>query len=447
MTNRPEYVYPYMFAGLIILQALLLFYWAATMPVASAYEGDIIFVAEEMLKSGNWLWPKTVENRLVYHTPVLPYMLAAAGHALVPFNLAGFRLFGILLYLPALWGFFSVIRIYLNARTAFYSSCIIACCLPFIWQMQLATPDGLLAILAAGAILGFYLLLKTNKQKYFWLLYLSLAAGMLIKGLPALVLPLLIMMVYLMFKVKMNGTAIKKLSPGKGVLLVAAIVLPWYAYAGFKSGGSWLTIFWDEFHRQQYFHENLQAEGAFYLPFLYIILMLLPFGVYFPRSFSYSWKYRFKKDFLLLSGLFVMIVLFFYAFSGTFYPHYLLPALPFAAVAIAYRFDAVSGRSLVKMSMDAEHALLALLAFLIPGACLYLLSEGSGAGFEFQLLNILLAAVLPAGTLITLWLWVKKRTDEGMAALVFSYILFFFLLLSAAQNNPDLHEWLQKILF
>lgn len=447
MINRTENVYSYMFTGLLVLQAIILLFWAVTMPVASVYEGELIFAAENMVRTGKWLWPETARNKVVYHTPVLPYWFSAAGHLLIPAGLSGFRIFHLLLYLSGLSGFLWLVKNYLNARTAFYTGCILTACLPFLWQMQLSTPDGPAAIFAVGALSGFYLRLKTNKKRYLWVLYGSLAAGMLSKGLLILVIPLLIMMVYLMFKIKMNETALNKLKAGKGVLLTLLIVLPWYAFAGFKDGGRWLSIFLNKFHWQQYVHGNTEAEGAFYLPYLFVLLMLLPLGVYFPRSFSYSWKYRVKKDFLLLAGLSILIILLFFAFSDTFYPHYLLPALPFCAVAIAYRFDAVSGRPLIKMGMTAEHFILALFALLIPAGCWYLLWMKSEGGPELNLYPIILVSILPLGTCITFFMWHKKQTEQGLMVLTFSSLLFFALLLYIASANPALWGWLSKVLY
>ena len=447
MTNRPENVYSYMFTGLLALQAIILFYWAATMPIASAYEGEIMRAAAQMVKSGNWFMPRLADHKVVYHTPILAYWLAAAGHVLFPKNLIGFRLLNILFYLPAFWGFFVLSKKYLDARTAFFSCCILVSSLAFTWQMQLATPDGPAAIFFCGALAGFYLILKTNDHKFFWLLYGCLAAGLLIKGLVSLLLPLLIMMVYLMFKIKMNGAVLKKLLPGKGFLLLLLLCVPWYLYAGIQEQGNWLSRFWTDYHWQQYFSDNPQAEGAFYMPFLYLILMMLPFGIFLPLSFSYSWKYRIKKDLLLLSLLSIILILLFYAFSGTFYPHYLLAALPLSALAIGYRFSSKAGRSLLKMGMNVEIGIMALLAILIPFACWYILKEDVEGNHSLTLLFIFLLAILPLGTMGTGVLWANKRTDDGMTLLAISYLLFSAILVYFAQINNTLSNYLDLLVY
>ena len=411
------------------------------------YEADFFGASHLFIQEASALLPRLENGQLLFHTPVLPYWLSSLGHLLLPDSPLGFRLLPILLALAALWGFFNTARQYLDARAAFYSCCVLAASLAFCWQFMLATPDSLLAISTSMALFGFYLYLKTRKKRYFWFLYPALAAGVLCKGLPALVLPVIIMVVYLMFKIKMDERSLKKLQAGKGFLLVFLLSAPWFIYAGLYTEGKWLEEFFGYYHVERYFGLPEEAEASFFLPFLYILLLSLPFGTFLPAAFGYSWKYKVKKDILMLSCLSLLIMLLFYGFSDTFFPHYLLAALPFAALLIGAYFSSLAGRSLGKMKSPLGLALLLLLSFAVPIYLYLQLGEtmSSLPGLPAVLFYSGLG-VLPLGTLGTFFLWQRKRTDAGWCLLSLSFLLFNGLLIELARIERGLWEQLEMIL-
>lgn len=447
MLNRPENIFTYLFASLLFLLAAVLLYWGFRFP-AFGYETHIFEASWYSIQEGGHSLPRLPNGEQLYHTPILPYWISSLGGLLVGNSSLGFRLLHIALAIAGVWGFFRVARQYLDARAAFYSCCVLAASLPFGWQMMLATPDSLAALSVSSALLTFYLYLKTRKEKYFWLLYGSLAAGILSKGLLPLVLSLFSMVVYLMFKIKMDVHTLRKIRAGKGSLMVLLLSAPWFIYAGFQTGGTWLQVFFHDYHIGRFFGETETAEAPFYQAFLYSILLILPFGVFLPGGFSYSWKYKVKKDLLFLSALSLMVILFFFAFSDTFYPHYLLPALPFAALLVGYRFSSLAGRSLIKLTGVPGIALLVILSFGLPVYLFMLLQgkSGSFSGLDLSLFYILLG-ILPLATLSCLYLWHRKKTDAGVCLLTLSYLLFNLLLMwRLAPADESLWEPLKMLL-
>lgn len=446
MLNRPENIFTYLFAALLFLLAAIVLYWGYRFP-AFGYESHFFEASSFSIQEGGYLLPRLPNGKLLYHTPILPYWISSLGHLLIGNSSLGFRILPIILVLGGLWGFFSVARKYLDARAAFYSCCVLAASLPFCWQMMLATPDSLSALSVCSALLAFYLYLKTRKEKYFWLLYGSLAVGILSKGLLPLLLSLSSMVVYLMFKIKMDVHTLRKIRVGKGFIFVLLLSAPWFIYAGLQTGGTWLQVFFQNYPIGRYFGGPEAGEAPFYQPFLYVILLILPFGVFLPAAFSYSWKYKVKKDLLFLSALSLLVTLFFFAFSDTFYPHYLLPALPFAALLIGYRFSSLAGRSLIKLTGIPGIALLVLLSFGLPVSIFMLLQETSGSlsGVELGLFYVLLG-ILPLATLCCLYLWQRKKTDAGLCLLTLAYLLFNLLLMRLAPAEESLWESLMVLL-
>lgn len=446
MINRPENIFRYLFIALMTALAVLLLFWASFMPAASSYEKEIMEAAAVMVSDGDWGIPRLQNGAILYHTPILPYWLAAAGHVLWPDSYLGYRIMQLLLGLLAFGGYFKVIREYLDARTAYYSSCVLVSALFFCWQLNLSTPDSLYALSIGVPVFAFYFYLKTTKEQYFWWLYGGIAVGILSKGLLPLIILLLIVVIHLMFRIKMNSSTFTKLCFGRGMGLVALLVLPWYIYVGITTGGSWLFTFWQNYHVDLYFGDAGQAEGAFYHPFGAVLLGLMPFGVFLFRALPFGWRYRVRKDLLLLSLLSMLIILIFFGFSNTFYPHYILSALPFGAILIGYRLSQAAGRSLFKMNVSLGIVLLGILAIALPAYLYHVMAALPASPLQYGLL-ILLLLLPPLATITCLVLWIKKQTDVGISVLSFGYLLFNAILMYFVVQHEVLTILPQKLLF
>jgi 4-amino-4-deoxy-L-arabinose transferase-like glycosyltransferase len=441
MINRPDKTYRYFFISLLSVLAAVLLFWAAYIPPVNSYELEIMEAASGMVDRGDWGTPRHAHGEIIYHTPILPFWLAAAGHVLLPDSPLGYRLFNIVLALAAFTGFYTLICLYLDARTAFYSSGVLAGALFFSWQLQLATPDSLYALSICTAVFAFYLYLKTTQSHYFWYLYGSLVLGLLSKGLIAFIIPLLIMVIHLMFRIKMNKASFQRIRFLRGIGLILLLVLPWYVYIAFETGGDWFYRFWDEYHLERYFGDGQSTGNAFYLPFAYGFLGLLPMGVFLFRALPFGWKYRVRKDLMLLCLLGILVILTVFAISSSFYPHYILPALPFGAILIGYRLSQAAGRSLFKMNVSLGIILLGLLAVVAPVYLYFSFPLNLEKGY-LNSLYVMMLLLPPVGTAVCFGLWFKKKTDEGIFILSLSFLFFNALLMFFALK----HETLGKIL-
>lgn len=244
----------------------------------------------------------------------------------------------------------------------------------------------------------------------------------------------------------MNSSSFVKIRFLRGMGMVLLLVLPWYIYAGIATGGEWLLTFWNEYHIGRYFGETAVAEGAFYLPFGYVLLGLLPFGVFLFRALPFGWRYRVRKDLLLLSLLSLLVILFFFAFSSTFFPHYILSALPFGAILIGYRLSQAAGRPLLKMNVSLGIILLSILAIAVPVYLYSTLSAVPESFLQYSLL-VLLLLLPPLVTISCLFLWTKKQTDAGVSVLSFGYILFNGILMYFAVYHEVLEILLKRLLY
>ena len=304
-----------------------------------------------------------------------------------------------------------------------------------------STCHGFFTIFLFSTLSGFFLHLKSYQKSYFWLIYISIALAILSAGIKGLLFPVLILFIFLMFRIKMNGQTLEKVNFGKGILFSLLICLPWFLFAGWYLDAQ-------SIYESFFFHpwkgnkiELYGWETAFYLPFLFIVLSILPFGLFLPGAFVYCWKLRQKKPLLLLSALGLLIILVFYAFPDLFYPHYLLPALPFAAILVGYQLSCISGRPLSKMKLYTGVGGTALLALGLPAGLFFLLAE-TVSQTQLSLLFYLLLIILPLGTISSFVLWQKKKTDEGMMVLTISYVVFNLLLVQLAPSIQALQALL-----
>ena len=443
MTNRPENKFTYWFGSLLVLQVAVLIYLSffsldlqtSRWSISYGASDELIFFSME--ESAPLEFGETPS-----YSPPLAYWLSTAGHQLISDHQLGYRIFHILLYLTWLAVFFLLVRKYLDARTAFYSCCILVASLLFSWHMQLATGESLGAIFMISALFGFFLYLKSAQKKFFWLIYISLGLGILSVGIKGLVLPVVILFIFLMFRIKMNGQTLQKLQFGRGILFSVLLCLPWFIFAGWISDGKWLYEFFITNPWKDYGSEFFGWQGAFYLPFLYIMLGILPFGFFLPGAFGYSWKFRHKKPLLLLSAVGLLVILLIYAFSDSFLPHFLLPAFPFAAILTAYQLGQLSGRSLSKMKLYLGICGTAFLALAIPIGLHTMLHEAIGNGQEPVFLFYLLLLILPVGAISCFTLWQMKKTDEGVVALTLSFMVFNLLIVQFAQSIKPLQSLL-----
>ena len=442
MTNRPEKNFTYWFGSLLLLQAIVLVYlsfFSADFKTFGWTVTESDNLQEISLASGENSNAGLEENQ--HYNQPLPYWISVAGNSLFPDSRFGYRLFHILLYLSGLAGFFLLVKKYLDARTAFYSCCILVASLFFSWHMQLSNPQGLFTIFLISALSGFFLHLKSYQKSFFWLIYISIALAILSAGIKGLIFPVLILFIFLMFRIKMNGQTLEKVDFGKGILFSLLICLPWLLYAGWNWDAQLLYESFISHPLKGYRAGFFGWEGAFYVPFLFIILSILPFGFFLPGAFGYCWKLRQKKPLLLLSALGLLIILVIYAFPDLFYPHNLMPALPFAAILVGYQLSCISGRPLSKMKLYTGVGGTALLALGLPAGLYFLIAETVNQT-QLSLLFYLLLIILPLGTISSFFLWQKKKTDEGMMVLTISYLVFNLLLVQLAPSIKALQALL-----
>ena len=424
MLKRPEY-YNYAFLIFLFSIVALLPHWAYHLPVSSSAEREVIAVADAMAAQGTWKLPSFAGKP----GAILPYWLATAGHLLIPEALFGYRIFFILVGLCFLAWWYVFMRNFLGHQVAAYSLAIFLACFPLTFFLFQANPFSLGTFFLASAHFTFYAYLKNREGYHLWTFYGSLALAAITGGPLLLLLSCTILLVYLMFKIKLNDRMLSSVKAGRGMLAVVVVSLPCYFVALPAVDAPFL---------HKLFSSGIPEEAltgeAFYYPLLFLLALLLPFSGFLPKAFGIAWKLKVRKDLFMLSCLAMLSILLWFAFAEVSYLPQLLLATPYAAMMTGLLFSQQAGRSWSRMGVYFGSGILILVVLaIIAGLYWYLPIFG-----HYSWLGWGGAAVLCTGTVAYFVLWSKKKTDVGLLVLCFSLLLFSTCILEVFRYQPQL---------
>lgn len=195
------------------------------------YHTDENFYVESslrMVESGDFITPVYHEKKR-FAKPILYYWIVAASYKVFGVSLVSARL------PSALFGTLSIGLIFLlacglfNPQVGLFSAFI----LPSIYlHFQIArwsTTDMALSFFILLAVYFFVVLRKTEFQRkiFAYLFYLSMGLGFMVKGPPAILIPGLTVMGFLILTKRKSW--FKDLCVAKGLGILAIIILPWFS--------------------------------------------------------------------------------------------------------------------------------------------------------------------------------------------------------------------------
>ncbi|BDU72096.1 ArnT family glycosyltransferase [Mesoterricola silvestris] len=221
-------------------------------------EPDFAQCVREMRERGSWLLPY-LNGEPYSEKPILFYWLmkasAITGEALTggrgfTFGIAAWalRLPSVLASILFMFGFRKWTARFLQADMGDLAALILASTPLWLWQSQLIQIDMVFtALLAWGwlAWIGGYLLVRdeTNpryvheERTWFIGAYVSLSLAFLAKGPLALVLSGAVLLAFLAWERDLK--AFRRTLPGWGLLILVALIAPWYVAAGLKGGAAY----------------------------------------------------------------------------------------------------------------------------------------------------------------------------------------------------------------
>lgn len=310
--------------GLALMGAVLFFYHLGVPGLMDPDEGRYAEIAREFFISHDWLIPHL--NLFPYlEKPPLVYWLTALSFGGLGYTEFAARLPSALSALAGMFLAYGLGRAFWGPAPAFLGATVLATCAGYVTLARLLTLDMALAFfLNLGVGLGYLALSRERPRLWLWA-YGALALAVLIKGPVALVLAGLIWL---------GGVALarrswRELVQPRGWLLLAVIVLPWFAAVQWRYP-EFFRFFVLEQHLGRFLTPAIHPE-----PFYYYVPVI--FGLALPWSWLLPWALvsgptprDADRTFLLL---WAAVVLVFFSLSRGKLAPYILPALlPLALV-------------------------------------------------------------------------------------------------------------------
>ena len=322
--------------------AFAAYFVGLTLPLMGPDEPRYAQVAREMFDRGDWITP-TLGGSLWFEKPVLLYWLEKIAYHIFGVNEFAARIG------PALFGIGIIVCLYLLGRNINRGS---------LFAVLAASTIGLIAFshgasfdiiltLPITATLAAYYLHQTSKSPRLYLLaaYFFLGVGLLAKGLVGAIFPVGIIFFYhLVLGKRPTRSALQSMLWGGLVTLATAGV--WYLPMYLRHGYYFIDQFFIQHHFQRFTSNKYQHPQSFTFFFWMLPVLALPWA---PLAIGELWK-LFRgllsqrdvqqdphKDLAVFAAVWLLLPLFFFSFSGSKLPGYIVPAVP-AAVVLAGLF-------------------------------------------------------------------------------------------------------------
>lgn len=311
-------------------------------------------IARTMLDTGDWVTARI--NGVIYlEKPPLKYWLIALS----------FRVFGVhdwaariptalaavlLCWVTALFGTWAF-----GARAGAYAGLCLATCIGLFLFTRVLLPDVMLTLAITVALFSLVRALDEaalHPRRWAMLMWTSLGTGLLLKGLIAIVFPVAAGALYLAITHQLFlRRTWSRMYPLPGVVLLAAIALPWHVLATIRNPpyfdftmhgerGSYHGFFWFYFineHLLRYlgrrYPRDYNTVPRLYF-WLFHLIWLFPWSLYLPAVAKLDFKPRDRAGRTRLLALcWIGFVLLFFSFSTT-QEYYSMPCYPALALLI-----------------------------------------------------------------------------------------------------------------
>ena len=307
------------------------------------HEGHFAMVGKEMLLRGDWITPYLNGDRYLNKPPLLYWLIALSSSifgttelaARLPLAVAGWL--GIIIvwqWTRELWGIKAsrIAALMLSVSLGW-----------FIFTHQLLTDVLLSTLILASTYFFWKLRCKPQSCVYFYGLYISLSLCILTKGLIGLVLPLLNCLVLSI--IKQDEKIWRQIKPGRGIMVILAIVAPWFIAVDTANPGffSYFMInehfkrFFDVRFPPDYEVSKISAVGFVAITLLWCLpwSLFLPQIIFSTRQYWKRIKSKRRQDGILLIAIASLTPIIFFLPLSSRLAYYSLPAIPFYVILCA----------------------------------------------------------------------------------------------------------------
>lgn len=429
-------------------------------------------IARNMLNSGDWVTARLDGISYLEKSPLLYWMMAAAFRVLGVHDwVARIPLALCTAALCCVVGSFG--RWAFHARTGAYAGLILATCIGLFLFTRILIPDAIVTLTVTLSVWSWLRLLDPEERRArIWAAVLgaSLGFGLLLKGLIAIVFPLVPCLLFMVLtREAFAASTWRRLHLLLAVTVCAVIALPWHVLATLQNPpyfeftlhsepGKYRGFFWFYFFNEHLLRFlNLRYPRDYNtVPRLWFWLLnlvwLFPWSAYLPGLFqlNYSENNRAGRT-RLLALCWISTVMVFFSFSTT-QEYYSMPIYPALALLLACSVQAegkvrtASTRALAVLAASLSIGLLAVL-FLVrtvptPGDIvqalnqhpeMYTLSLGHMGDLTLRAFAYLKLPLLLAGIAFAVCAAGLFRSPNETGKVVFSLCVGMVLFFQAAR--------------
>jgi 4-amino-4-deoxy-L-arabinose transferase-like glycosyltransferase len=369
-------------AALTIIVLVWLGVSALGLGTTSLWEPDEPRFAEasrQMLLRGDVLTPY-FNGAPRFEKPILFYWMQLPGYALLGVNETTTRLPSALAGLGCLLLTYAIGRRYFSSRAALSGALVLATTFRFVVWTRLGLTDIPVMFWMLAALYCFVRAVDDDPYRpHIALLgWAAVGLGMLTKG-PVIVLPLLIVGADLLWR--RVGTSIHRLRPVVGVLLAAAIALPWYLWMTWQHGWAFVDFAIGHEILERYASNSAAfsspPRSLFWYPRIYLgdaapwtlfVVAAAVWAVAQRRTFDE----RTRRGLSLLTIWFVTVFVLFIP-SRFKMPHYILPAYPASALLTGLFLDRALSRQVPERLWRIPVAVTSIVVLALAGVVAVLL--------------------------------------------------------------------------
>lgn len=401
---------------LLLIATALLFLKLNAAPIYILDEAKNAQCAKEMLQRNDWVVP-TFNSELRTDKPPLHYFFMMLSYKIWGISAFSARFFS------AVMGLLTIIITYLYTKRiagsfiAFCSALVLVTSTHFLFEFRLSVPDPYLIFFITLGLFSAYIWLQEDKVTQLYLSTIAFGLATLTKGPVALVIPGLCLLIWIIWQKKWKTVWTWHLL--FSLLIMFAIVMPWYVAVHKVTHGAWTYGFFVEHNYNRYIHAQEGHGGFFFIPILFILIGLLPF-ISFIGEVIKNYKQIFNKEPEKFAALVVIVFLVFFCFSGTKLPNYIMPCYPFAAIILG-NFIALISKNRIQSRKYPFYILLTF-SVIIPVAGYFVIQQEPEAEKVKWIAFTLIVA--PAILFIAIAGKKKWNWNRNFFAIVISYVVF-----------------------
>ncbi|MFA5059887.1 MAG: glycosyltransferase family 39 protein [Candidatus Omnitrophota bacterium] len=393
--------------ALVVLSYIFLMFGNGIISLTHPDEVFYIQTAKEMMTHKSWMTPY-IFDQPQFEKPIFSYWLF-----IFALKIFGFTPFAAR-FAPAFFGIIGVVATYAiaymlfqNKRLAFLSGVILTTSFIYIALSRAVLTDMIFSILVVLSLGAFYWGYINKEKRSLGVLACFAFSGVavLAKGLLGFVFPAGIIGAFLIYK--KDGAYFKRGSTLLGILIFAAIAIPWHVLMWKLYGYQFIDEYWHNDHLRRIFEAEHMKSNTWYFYLGTMIGGLFPWTLFFLAAIFTAFKnfYResLQKEKLVFLLFWVSVVFIVVQSAQSKLASYIFPVFPALAIVLARYFENAFGTNAdqpAQRSIKIISRIMASAFFLAPFAIIILSKKYSNLIddmvpiYVFSFLALIIASLL-----------------------------------------------------